>query len=129
MAEAEIERYRRLAALTARVARATAELEAAREEHASLQAAQAAELDELADRLQALHVLLANEVERAWNAAEADARRARRAEMMGRVHDAVSAETTLPEAGRGDVWQTLGPYGPEGPATEGLAPPGEPPEH
>src|ERR671930_2583346 len=115
MAEAEIERYRRLAALTARVARATAELEAARAEHASLQAAQAAELDELADRVQALHVRLANEVERAWNAAEADARRARRAEMMGRLHDAVSAETRLPDDALGGLWQSLGPSGPEGP--------------
>jgi hypothetical protein len=128
MAEAEIERYDRLSALTARVARATAELEATREGLASLKAAHAAELDELVDRLHALQVLLANEVERAWNAAEADARRSRRAEMMGRLHDAVSAETILPESGRGDVWQKLGPYGPEGPPTEGLAPTGEPPE-
>jgi hypothetical protein len=125
MAEADVERYERLAGLTAHVARASAELESAREASellARLGRAQAAELEELADRLRALHVLLANEVERAWNAAEADARRSRRAEIMGRLHDAVSAETTLPEASRDDVWQSLGPFGPEGPPTKGLGP-------
>lgn len=126
MAEEDVERYEQLAQLTVRVARASAELDAARGAAESLAASQASELVELADRLRALHVLLANEVERAWNAAEADARRARRAEIMGRLHDAVSAETTLPESGRGDVWQSLGPFGPEGPPSEGLAP-GEPP--
>src|SRR6476661_1781281 len=98
MAEAEIERYNQLATLTTRVARAAAELEAVRGQAGLLPPPQAGELAELTDRLQALHVLLANEVERAWNAAEADARRSRRAEMLGRVHDAVSAETTLPES-------------------------------
>jgi hypothetical protein len=126
MGEADIDRYHLLAALTARIARAAAEVEAARGNSASLAAPQAAELEELAERLHALHVLLANEVERAWNSAEADARRARRAEILGRVHDAVSAETTLPDEGRGDLWQTLGPGGPEGPAREGLGPADEP---
>jgi hypothetical protein len=125
MGEGESERYERLAALTARVARAVAELQAGGADTELLAPAQAAELDELADRLQALQVLLANEVERAWNAAEADARQARRAEMMGRVHDAVSAETTLPHERADDVWQTLGPYGPEGPPEEGLSPSSE----
>jgi hypothetical protein len=122
MAEADVERYERLAELTAHVARASAELDAARQAGDLLAASQAAELDELADRLLALHVLLANEVERAWNAAEADARRSRRAEIMGRLHDAVSAETTLPEASHSDPWQRIGPFGPEGPPTEGLGP-------
>lgn len=126
MAEAEIQRYHHLAALTARVARAAAELEAARADLTILPTKQAAELDELTDRLRALHLLVANEVERAWNAAEADARRARRAQLMGRVHDAVSAETTLPSGGAGDLWRTLGPNGPEGPLDDHLIPP-EPP--
>ena len=122
MGEAEIRRYEQLGGLTGRVARAAAELEAIRADSASLPADQAAELEELADRLQALHVLLANEVERAWNAAEADARRARRAEMMGRLHDAVSAETTLPAGETGELWQRLGPDGPEGQPRQGLGP-------
>ena len=122
MAEAEIERYNQLTTLTTRVARAAAELEAVRGQAGLLPPPQAGELAELTDRLQALHVLLANEVERAWNAAAADARRSRRAEMLGRVHDAVSAETTLPESGAAGLWQTLGPDGPEGPPSEGLAP-------
>jgi hypothetical protein len=126
MAKEEIERYERLAALTTRLARAAAELEAARGQAELLSEERLAELDELTDRLQALHLLLANEVERAWNAAEADARRARRAEMMGRVHDAVSADTTLPDEGRRDIWQTLGPQGPEGPPREGLSSSDEP---
>ena len=121
MAEAEIQRYHQLAALTVRVARAAAELEAARADLTTLPTRQAAELDELTDRLRALHLLVANEVERAWNAAEADARRTRRAQLMGRVHDAVSAETTLPSGG--DLWRTFGPNGPEGPLDDRLIPP------
>ena len=113
MAEAEIARYHALAGLTGRVARASAELEAVRASLAELPSDQAAELEELADRLQALHVLLANEVERAWNAAEADARRARRGELMGRIHDAVRAETPLPPDDSPTTWPELA-----GPADE-----------
>jgi hypothetical protein len=109
MGQPEIDRYQQLAALGSRVARASAELLAAREAAASLPPGQSLELDELADRLQALHVLVANEVERAWNAAEAAARRARRAELLGRVHDAVSAETTLPDLGPPDHWRSITP--------------------
>jgi hypothetical protein len=98
MVQAEIRRFERLAALTARIARAAAELEAARAASAVLPASAANALDELADRLQALHLVLANEVERAWNAAEAEARRARQAEILGRTHDAVSAETRVASA-------------------------------
>jgi hypothetical protein len=109
MAGAHVDRYHKLAALTARIARAAAELEAARADTSALPGSQAADLEDLSDRLQALHVLLANDVERAWNAAEAEARRERRAVLMGRVHDAVSAETTLPDPGQTESWQRLGP--------------------
>jgi hypothetical protein len=108
LGEQEITRYHALARLTGRVARASAELEAVRDGLSDLPPAQAAELEELADRLQALHVLLANEVERAWNAAEADARRARRGELMGRIHDAVRAETPLPVDESPISWPELG---------------------
>ena len=122
MGQIEIERYEHLATLTARIARASAELQCAQDDGSLLPTSQRDELEELTDRLQALHVLLANEVERAWNAAEAAAQRDRRAQMMGRVHDAVSAETTLPDGASGGLWQELGPFGPEGPAIEGLGP-------
>jgi hypothetical protein len=112
MSASEIERYERLAALTAHVARAVAELAAAHDDRPLLEVGQAEELAELSERLQALQVLLANEVERAWNAAEATVRRARRAELIGRVHDAVSAETTLPVESLPGPWLDLGPTGP-----------------
>jgi hypothetical protein len=111
-----VERYHGLAELTAHVARSAAELESAREAAGRLGLRESAELEELVDRLRALHVLLANEVERAWNAAEASARRARRAAILGQIHDAVSAETPLPPEALGGAWQELGPYGPPGPA-------------
>ena len=111
-----VERYHGLAELTARVARSAAELESARDGAGRLGMRESSELEELVDRLQALHVVLANEVERAWNAAEAGARRARRAAILGRIHDAVSAETALPPESFGGAWQELGPYGPAGPA-------------
>jgi hypothetical protein len=131
MSASEIERYERLAALTCRVARAVAELGAARDGAPLLAAGQAEELAELAERAQALQVLLANEVERAWNAAEATARRARRAEMIGRVHDAVSAETTLPAESLSGPWLNLGPpsadLDPAGPPSGDLGPEPDPP--
>ena len=120
MSHPEVDRYEGLSALTAHVARAVAELEAARESASLLAPEQADELETLFDQARALQALLANEVERAWNAAEASARRARRAEMMGRVQDAISAETTLPPEARLDLWRDLGPDGPEGPASERL---------
>jgi len=122
MAQAHVERYHKLAALTARIARAAAELQAVCSDSSALRRDQAAELDDLSDRLQALHVMLANEVERAWNAAEAYARRERRATLMGRVHDAVSAETTLPDPTKTESWQRFGPSGPEPPADDGGTP-------
>ena len=123
MSEAHIEHYHRLQALTARIARAVAELEAARAEVGALAAPRADELEAVVDQLQALHLVLANEVERAWNAAEADARRARRAIMLGQVHDAVSAETAQPAFDPAEQWLRLDPDGPEGPPTAGLGPP------
>jgi hypothetical protein len=114
MGQAEIERYEHLAQLTGQIARAAAELESARPAAAQLAPREAGELDELTERLQALHLVLANEVERAWNAAEASARRARRAEIMGRLHDAVSAETTLPPEAVVELWPELGPLAPDG---------------
>lgn len=112
----QVDRYHRLADLTARVARAAAELEAARAGSGVLRPRDAAELEDLADRLQALHLLLANEVERAWNAAEAGARHARRAALLGQIHDAVSAETPLPPESAAGPWHDLGVGGlPEGP--------------
>jgi hypothetical protein len=126
---AEEQRFHSLAGLTARVARAAAELEALRPEGALLPERQRRELEELTDRLQALHLLLANEVERAWNAAEADARRRRHAEVIGRVQDAISAETTLPESGLHERWQEFGPFGATGPPSDGLAPQNPRPKH
>jgi hypothetical protein len=122
MSDSEIERYERLEALTARVARAVAELGAANTSGELLGPGQRDELAELAERAQALQVLLANEVERAWNAAEASARRARRAEQLGRVHDAVSAETTLPPDALAGPWHDLDLFGPSGPPTDRLGP-------
>lgn len=120
MSDSDIERFEQLAAVTGRVARAAAELEAARSARDVLPASAADLLDELADQVQALHLLLANEVERAWNLAEAEARRARRAEILGRIHDAVTAETPVTGV---DVARLLAPSDPSGLAPEGPAAP------
>lgn len=115
-------RYEQLAILTGRVTRAAAELEAARQSADLLPSEQAEELETLFDQARALQALLANDLERAWNAAEAAARRFRRAELIGRVHDAISAETTLPPEARLDLWRDLGPDGPEGRRSDHLEP-------
>ncbi len=100
-------RYQRLDELTRRVARAVAELQAARDLAAPLRPPQRGELEALADRLQALQVQLANEAERAWNRAEADIRRRQRGRIMGQIHDATTPEAPL--AGPFDAaWQVLG---------------------
>jgi hypothetical protein len=101
------ERFKLLTELTARVARATAELQAARPLAGELPGVQRSELEELTERLQALQLLVANEAERARNAAEALARRTRRAEIMGRLHDATSAETRLPADESVHQWPDL----------------------
>jgi hypothetical protein len=101
------QRYELLAGLTAQVARAAAELQAARLHSAELPSAQATELDELTERLQVLQLLLANETERAWSSVEAAARRTRRAEILGFLHDATSAETTLPAGDDVNAWPGL----------------------
>ena len=92
-------RFNQLDELTRRVARAVAELQAARQEAGVLEA--------LADQLQALQVQLANETERAWGRAEATARQARRARLMGRVHDATSPDAPLMERLDPEVWRPL----------------------
>jgi len=92
-------RFNQLDELTRRVARAVAELQAARQEAGVLEA--------LADQLQALQVQLANETERAWGRAEATARQARRARLMGRVHDATSPDAPLAERLDPEVWRPL----------------------
>lgn len=109
MGTAEIERYERLHALDGRVARAAAELRASRETADPLSAPLREQLATLADELEALRLLISNEVERAWNAAELDARRARRGELMGRINDAVSAETTVPDAANLNQWPRIAP--------------------
>ncbi len=85
-------RFHRLEELTRRVARAAAELRAASEAGADLEAGLRAELEALADQAQALQMLLANETERAWNRAEAAARQARRSRALGQIHDAATPE-------------------------------------
>jgi len=96
-------------ALTRRVARAVGELQAARETEAPLGPGARAELESLADRPQALQVQVANETERAWNRAEAAAQQARRARMMGNVHDATTPEAPLAEPPHPQGWRPLSP--------------------
>ncbi len=100
-------RFNQLDELTRRVARAVAELQAARQEAGVLEARLRSELEALADQLQALQVQLANETERAWGRAEATARQARRARLMGRVHDATSPDAPLAERLDPEVWRPL----------------------
>jgi hypothetical protein len=102
-------RYHRWEEATRRVARAAGELQAARETDAPLAPRLRSELETLADRLRALQMELANETERAWNRAEATARQARRARMMGQVHDATTPEAPLAERPDPEVWRPLGP--------------------
>lgn len=94
--------FHQLEEVTRRVARAVGELQAAREMASPLAPKLRSELETLADHVQALQLQLANETERAWNRAEATAQQARRARMMGQVHDA-----TRPDAPPG------GPIDPE----------------
>lgn len=102
-------RFHRLDAVTRRVARAVAELQAAREDATGLEPRLGAELEALSDRLQALQLQFANESERAWNRAEAAAQQARRARMMGRVHDATSPDAPIPGGLDPDTWRPLVP--------------------
>ena len=102
-------RFEQLEELTRRVARAAGELQAAREMDAPIEARERAELDALADRVQALQVQLANETERAWQRAEAHAAQARRARMMGQVHDATTPDAPLAGPLDPEVWRPLGP--------------------
>ena len=102
-------RFEQLEELTRRVARAAGELQVAREMDAPIEARERAELDALADRVQALQVQLANETERAWQRAEAHAARARRARMMGQVHDATTPDAPLAGPLDPEVWRPLGP--------------------
>jgi hypothetical protein len=101
-------RYHRLDDVTRRVARAVGELQATRELAASLEPRLRSELEELADRLQALQVQLANETERAWNRAEAAARQTRRARLMGRVHEATTPDASVQHLDPAQ-WRPLGP--------------------
>ena len=100
-------RFGRLDELTGRVARAVGELQAAQEAAADLGPRQRAELEAIVDRLQALQVQLANEAELAWNRAEAAARQARRARMMGHVHDATTPDAPLAGPLDPTAWRPL----------------------
>ena len=102
-------RFQQLEELTRRVARAVGELQAAREMDAPIAARERGELDALADRVQALQVQLANETERAWQRAEGHAAQARRARMMGRVHDATTPDAPLTGPLDPEIWRPLGP--------------------
>ena len=102
-------RFHQLEELTRRVARAAGELQAAREMAAPIGARERAELEALADRVQALQVQLANETERAWQRAEAAAAQARRARMMGQVHDATTPDAPVTEQLDPEIWRPLGP--------------------
>ena len=113
MSREHVERFQRLEALDVRVARAAAELDACRGAANDVPAALRVQLESLADELQALHLLVSNEVEKAWSAAEIDARRTRRGQIMGRVADAVSAETSVPSSAEVNLWPKLGTDGPE----------------
>ena len=101
--------FHRLEETTARIARAAGELQAAGSTLERIDRAMHSELEALTDRLRALQLELANETERAWNRAEAAAQQARRARMMGRVHDATTPEA--PIVGRLDpeIWRPVGP--------------------
>jgi hypothetical protein len=100
-------RFQQLNELTRRVARAVAELQAARELDVQLEPSVRAELEALADRLQALQMQLANEAERAWNRAEAAIRQRQRGRIMGQIHDATTPDA--PVSGPFDeAWQPLG---------------------
>ena len=101
-------RFHRLDEVTRRVARAVGELQAARGEEA-LEPRLRSELESLADQLQALQVQLANETERAWNRAEATARQARRARLMGQVHEATTPDAPLAEPLDPELWRPLSP--------------------
>ena len=103
-------RYHRLDEVTRRVARAVGELQVSRELATLLEPRLRSELEALADRLQALQVQLANETERAWNRAEATARQARRARLMGRVHEATTPEAPVQHLDPAQ-WRPLGPEG------------------
>ena len=107
-------RFHQLEELTRRVARAAGELQAARETGAPLEPRIRTELDAVADRVQALQVQVANETERAWQRAEAHAAQARRARMMGQVHDATTPDAPLSERLDPEIWRPLGPMGDEG---------------
>jgi hypothetical protein len=100
-------RFQQLDELTRRVARAAAELQAARELEIELEPPLRAELEALADRLQALQVQLANEAERAWNRAEATIRQRQRGRIMGQIHDATTPDAPL-SGPFDEAWQTLG---------------------
>ena len=100
-------RFHQLEEATRRVARAVGDLQAAGETVGPLDARLGSELVALAEQLQALQVQLANETERAWNRAEATARQARRARMMGQVHDATTPDAPLTGGFDPDAWRPL----------------------